>query len=163
MYNYQDKELKIINFIQDFGCCTKEQLEKLFDCNNNMIKNILHNNFISKKGNIIVHKQKSIDEKVIASIDVLCEYKNRYKSFYKNFYPISLTFLSKDNLVYYIIVTEKEDEKGIIKIIKNKPANWSCDKLILLFKDDEMIDKIESDIPYLYCTYPGVEVLSSVT
>ena len=159
MYDYQDKEIKILNFIQEFGCAYQEQIEKIFDCNKSMLKNILHSNLVNKKGNIFVHKQKNIDEKILASIDVLCKYKNRFKSFYKNFYPITITFLSTDNLVYYIIATDKEDEKGVVKLIKNKPLNWSCDKIILLLKDREIIDKIKSDIPILCCTYLPVEVV----
>lgn len=156
----KNKETKIINFIEDFGCISEEQLKKLFDCTKSEIKNILHSHFINKKGNIFVHKQKSIDKKILAAIDVLCEYKGRFKQFYKNFEPIYITFLSKSNELYNIIVSEKADEKGIIKMIRNKPSgSWNCDKLILLFEDTEMIDKIDTDIPYLYCTYPHIRII----
>lgn len=156
----KNKETKIINFIEDFGCISEEQLKTLFDCTKSEIKNILHSHFINKKGNIFVHKQKNIDKKILAAIDVLCEYKGRFKQFYKNFEPIYITFLSKSNELYNIIVSEKADEKGIIKMIKNKPSgSWNCDKLILLFEDTEMIDKIDTDIPYLYCTYPHIQII----
>lgn len=156
----KNKETKIINFIEDFGCISEEQLKTLFDCTKSEIKNVLHSHFINKKGNIFVHKQKSIDKKILAAIDVLCEYKGRFKQFYKNFEPIYITFLSKSNELYNIIVSEKADEKGIIKMIKNKPSgSWNCDKLILLFEDAEMIDKIDTDIPYLYCTYPHIRII----
>lgn len=36
---------------------------------------------------------------------------------------------------------------------------FNCDKLILLFEDTEMADKIDIDIPYLYCTYPPVKII----
>lgn len=156
----KNKETKIINFIEDFGCISEEQLKTLFDCTKSEIKNVLHSHFINKKGNIFVHKQKSIDKKILAAIDVLCEYKGRFKQFYKNFEPIYITFLSKSNELYNIIVSEKADEKGIIKMIRNKPSgSWNCDKLILLFEDTEMIDKIDTDIPYLYCIYPHIQVI----
>lgn len=155
----KNKETKLINFIEDFGCATEEQLKILFDCSKNDIKNILHSHFINRKGNIIVHKQKGIDKKVLAAIDVLCEYKGRYKQFYKNFEPIYITFFNNNEL-YNIIVSEKSDEKGIIKMLKNKPTgSWYCDKVILLFEDTEMKDNIEIDIPYLYCTYPPVQII----
>lgn len=81
----KNKETKTINFIEDFGCVTEEQLHILFDCDKNTLKNILHNNFINKKGNIIVHKQRNIVNKIFAVLDILCEYKGRYKQFYRNF------------------------------------------------------------------------------
>jgi len=62
---------------------------------------------------------------------------------------------------YNIIVSEKADEKGIVKVLNNKPSGqWNCDKLILLFEDSEMLDKIKTDIPYLYCTYPKIEIIT---
>lgn len=157
---YKDLETKIINFIEDFGCVTEEQLYTLFNCDKNILKSITHNHFINRKGNIIVHKQKKIDKKVIAVIDILCEYKGRYKQFYKNFEPVYLSFFSKKGELYNIIVTEKADEKGIVKMLNNKTnRNWDADKLILLFEDEEMFDKIEIDIPYLYCTYLPVRIV----
>ena len=156
----EDKEEKIIKFIEDFGCCKEEQLEVLFNCDKSMLKNILHNHYINRKAGVIVHKQRNIDKKIIAAIDILCEYKGRYKYFYKNFEPVYLSFLSKDNILYNIIVSEKADEKGIVKLLKNKPKeNWNCDKMILLFEDTEMIDKIDTEIPYLYCTYPEIKII----
>lgn len=157
---YKDKETKIINFIEDFGCITERQLYILFECDKSTLKNILHHHFINKKDDVFVFKQKRIDKKILAAIDVLCEYKGQYKEFYRNFNPIYLTFLKKNNELYNVIITEKADEKGIIKMLKNKPSkNWKCDKLILLFEDTEMIDKIETDMPYLYCTYPPVDIV----
>lgn len=156
----KDKETKIINFIEDFGCVSEEQLKLLFDCSKNDIKNVLHSHFINRKGNVFVHKHKNIDKKILAAIDVLCEYKGRFTQFYKNFEPIYITFLSKNNELYNIIVSEKADEKGIIKMLKNRPSgSWNCDKLILLFEDTEMIDKIETNIPYLYCTYSPIQII----
>ncbi len=158
--NIRNTETKIINFIEDFGCIKEKQLSVLFDCDKSTIKNILHTHFINKKGDVYVHKHKTIDKKILAAIDVLCEYKGRFKQFYKNFEPIYITFLSKSNELYNIIVSEKADEKGIIKMLKNKPSgSWNCDKLIILFEDTEMVDKIEIDIPYLYCTYSPVQIV----
>ena len=135
-------------------------IKSFIDCDKNTLKTILRNHFINKKGNIIVHKQKSIDKKMLAALDVLCEYKSKYKQFYKNFEPIYISFLTKGNILYNIIVSEKADEKGIIKMLKNKPeGHWSCDKLILVFEDTEMYEHIDIDIPYLYCTYPPVEIV----
>lgn len=157
---YKDTETKIINFLEDFGCCREEQLKVLFNCDKSNIKNILHSHFINKKGDIFIHKQRNIDKKTLAAIDVLCEYKSRFKQFYKNFEPIYLSFITKDNLIYNVVVADKDDEKGIVKLLKNKPSgSWNCDKLILLFEDKEMIEEIDMDIPYLYCTYFPIEVI----
>ena len=88
----------------------------------------------------------------------MCEYKGRYKYFYKNFEPIYISFLGKNNELYDIIVTEKADERGVIKLLKNK-TNWNADKIILLFEDTEMLNKIDINIPYLYCTYPSIKIV----
>ena len=158
--NIKDTETKIINFIEDFGCISEEQIKTLFECDKSVLKNILHTHFINKKGKVYVHKQKDVDKKILAAIDVLCEYKGRFKEFYKNFEPIYLSFLTKDNQIYNVIVSEKADEKGIVNKLKNKPSgSWHCDKLILLFEDTEMVNNIETDIPYLYCTYPPIEIV----
>ena len=42
-------ELKIINFIQDFGCATLKQLQILFNRPHDNFKNILSSNIISQK------------------------------------------------------------------------------------------------------------------
>lgn len=42
-------ELKIINFIQDFGCVTLKQLQILFNRPNDNFKNILSSNIIRVK------------------------------------------------------------------------------------------------------------------
>ncbi len=41
-------KLKIINFIQDFGCARLSHLPILYDDKNNNFKNILDNMYISK-------------------------------------------------------------------------------------------------------------------
>ena len=44
--------LKVINFLQDFGCAKLEQLQKLFDAPKDNFKDILNKNIVSKKGDI---------------------------------------------------------------------------------------------------------------
>ena len=97
-------ELKIINFIQDFGCATLKQLQILFNKPHDNFKNILSNNIISKKGDIFVYNTARIDMKTIYALDILCKYKNRYRYFHRGFDPVYITFLSKENLLYNIIV-----------------------------------------------------------
>ena len=46
--------LKIINFLQDFGCTKLEHLQILFDNTDNNFKSILKSNVITKKGDIFV-------------------------------------------------------------------------------------------------------------
>ena len=43
-----DDNLKIINFLQDFGCAKLEHLQKLFGRKNNNFKSILSGNMISR-------------------------------------------------------------------------------------------------------------------
>ena len=157
--NNKEKENKIINFLQDFGCSTKEQLIKIFG-NNIDFKYILETGNVSRKGEIYVHNLKSIDKKMISALEVLCSYKGRYKQFHTNFDPVYITFLTNDNLLYLIIVTDKNNEKGVLKLLKNTEfAIQDADKLILLFEDLDMYSKIECKIYYLYCTYPPIRIV----
>ena len=132
-------ENKIINFLQDFGCSTQEQLIKLYG-NNIDFKYILGTGNVSKKGNIYVHNLKAIDKKMINALDVLCSYKGRFKQFHTNFEPIYVTFLTKNNLLYHIIVSDKNDEKGVLKLLKDSEHYIrEADRLILLFEDQSRL------------------------
>lgn len=154
-------DLKIINFIQDFGCATLKQLQILFNRPNDNLKNILSSNVISKKNDIFVHNTATIDMKMICALEILCKYKNRFKYFHKGFEPVYITFLSKDNLLYNIIVSDKNNEQGVVKLLKIKsPMLSEADKLILLFEDENCFEKIESETPYIYCTYPEIKIVS---
>lgn len=154
-------KLKVINFLQDFGCATLEQLQILFDDKNNNFKNILTENVISKKDNVFVHNRSKIDNKMLAAIDVLCKYKGKFIKFYRNYDPIYITFLTKDNTMYHIIVAGEENENGVVKIINSYPLSIpKADKLILLFKNECELGNIDCDIPFLYCTYPALKVIN---
>lgn len=154
-------DLKIINFIQDFGCATLKQLQILFNRPNDNLKNILSSNVISRKNDIFVHNTATIDMKTIYALEILCKYKNRFKYFHKGFEPVYITFLSKDNLLYNIIVSDKNNELGVVKLLRIKsPMLSEADKLILLFEDENCFEKIESETPYIYCTYPEIKIVS---
>lgn len=154
-------KLKVINFLQDFGCATLEQLQILFNDKNYNFKNILTENVISKKDNVFVHNRSKIDNKMLAAIDALCKYKGKFIKFYKNYEPIYITFLTKDNTMYHIIVADEENEKGVVKIINSYPLTIpKADKLILLFKNELELENIDCDIPFLYCTYPKMQILN---
>lgn len=154
-------DLKIINFIQDFGCATLKQLQILFNRPNDNLKNILSSNVISRKNDIFVHNTATIDMKMICALEILCKYNNRFKYFHKGFEPVYITFLSKDNLLYNIIVSDKNNEQGVVKLLKMKsPMLSESDKLILLFEDENCFEKIESETPYIYCTYPEIKIVS---
>lgn len=154
-------KLKVINFLQDFGCATLEQLQILFDDKHNNFKDILDRNVVSKKGDIFVHNTKKIDMKMLSAIDALCKYKGKYIKFYKNYEPIYITFITKDNTMYHIIVADEENEKGVVKIINSYPLSIpKADKLILLFKNELELENIDCEIPFLYCTYPNLKVIN---
>ena len=156
-----DDKLKVINFLQDFGCATLKQLQILFNKPNDNFKNILSNNVISKKGDIFVHNTATIDIKMIYTIDILCKYKNRFKYFHKGFDTVYITFLSKENLLYNIIVTDKASEKGILKLLKiNSPSIPEADRLILLFQDDSCLNNIICNTQFAYCVYPDMKILN---
>lgn len=116
-------KLKVINFLQDFGCAKLEHLQILFNSNNDNFKSILNSSMVSKKGDIFVHNTKKIDEQMLIALDILCKYKNRLSQFYLGYNPIAITFLTKDNCMYHIIVADEDNKKGIVKI-ENSSKIW---------------------------------------
>lgn len=155
-------KLKVINFLQDFGCAKLNQLQiLLYNDENNNFKNVLNGNIVSKKGDIFVHNTKKINDKMLIALDILCKYKNRFVKFYQGYEPVFITFLTKDNLMYHIIVADEENQKGVVKIINSYPISLpKADRLILAFPNGEQLENIECEIPFLYSTYPGLEVLN---
>ena len=144
MYNKE----KVINFLQDFGAARIDQLQKLFNKYNNNFRDILSSNMVSKKGDIFIHNTKKIDENMLVALDILCRYKNRFKTFHRNNFPIYITFLTKDNLLYHIIVADEGNKKGIIKLVNSPLCLPKADRLILAFPDREDVEKIITDIPF---------------
>lgn len=57
-----EDRLKVINFLQDFGCTKLSHLQKLFGNENDNFKNILYNNMVSKKViySFIIHEKLMI-------------------------------------------------------------------------------------------------------
>lgn len=160
MIKIKEKDKKIINFLQDFGSAKLEHLQRLFDEYNNNFKNILSSNIISKKGNIFVHNTQKIDENMLVALDILCRYKGRFVTFHKGNFPVYITFLTKENLLYHIIVADEGNKKGIIKLINSYTSIPKADRLILAFPNSEDINKINCDVPFLYCTYPNLDVVN---
>ena len=153
--------LKIINFLQDFGCARINQLQILYDDKNNSFKSILTSNMVSRKGDILVHNTKKINEKMLIALDILCKYKNRFVKFYQGYDPILITFLTGENLLYHIIVADENNKKGIVKLVNSYPLSLpKADRLILAFPDSGELQNIDCDIPFLYTSYPDLEVLN---
>ena len=154
-------DLKVINFLQDFGCARLEHLQKLFCNENNNFKNILSSNMVSKKGDVFVHNTKRINEKMLVALDILCKYKDRLSKYYIGYDPVLITFLTKDNTMYHIIVADEDNKKGIVKIINSYPLSLpKVDKLILAFPDDGELNNIYCSVPFLYCTYPELRIIN---
>ena len=153
--------LKIENFLQDFGCARLEHLQILYGEKNNNFKSILRSNNISKKDNIFVHNTRTINKKMLVALDILCEYKKRkrLKRYYLGYDPVIISFLSNEHLLYHIIVATDEQKKGIVKKVNSYPLSIpKADKLILAFPDVSELENIECNIPFLYCTYPRLEI-----
>lgn len=156
-------KLKVINFLQDFGCARLEHLQILFDSKSDNFKSLLNGNMVSKKNDIFVHNTRRIDESMLIALDILCKYKlrNSLYRFRNGIDPVNISFLTKDNLVYHIIVANEENKKGVVKKINSYPLSIpKADKLILAFPDKEYLKNIECKIPFLYCTYPGYEIIN---
>ena len=154
-------KIKVMNFIQDFGCSRLNQLQILFEDKNNNFKNVLDSNMVSKKGDIFVHNTKRINDRMLIALDILCKYKHRLSNYYLGYDPIMISFLSKDNLLYHIIVADEENKRGIVKLVNSYPLSLPrADRLILAFPDGGELENIDCEIPFLYSTYPGLEVLN---
>ena len=152
---------KVLNFIQDFGCAKIEHLQILFNDKNNNFKNVLESNMVSKKGDIFVHNTKKIDNKILIALDILCKYKTKLSQYYLGYDPVIITFLTKDNTMYHIIVADENNKKGIVKLVNAYPLSLpKADRLILAFPDGEELENIDCDIPFLYCTYPDLVVIN---
>lgn len=155
---------KVINFLQDFGCAKLEQLQILFQSEKDNFKSILVGNIISKKDDIFVHNTKRIDNTMLIALDILCKYKEqkRLLRYYKGYNPVSISFLTTENLLYHIIVAENENRNSIVKLVNSYPiAIPKADKLILAFPNVEDMNSISCDIPFLYTSYPKLEVLNN--
>lgn len=143
---------------------TLKQLQVLYNKPNDNFKDILTGNFVSKKGDIFIHNNAELNMKTINVLNVLCRYKGRFKQFHKGYDPVYITFLTKDNVLYNVIVTDKNSEQGVLKLLKvNSPIIPEADKFILLFQDDLCFDNIECKTPFAYCVYPELTEISKAS
>lgn len=116
---------------------------------------------ISKKDDIFVHNTRKIDNKMLVALDVLCKFKYKLSNFYAGYNPVIITFLSTTNELYHIIVADKENQKGIVKLVNTYPFSLpKADKLILMFPDGNELENIDCEIPFIYSTYPEMEILN---
>ena len=91
---------------------------------------------VSKKGDIFVHNTKKIDNKLLIVLDILCKYKTKLSQYYLGYYPVIITFLTKYNTMYHIIVADENNKKGIVKLVNAYPLSLpKADRLILVFPD----------------------------
>ena len=98
---------------------------------------------------------------MLVALDILCEYKKRKRlnRYYLGYDPVIISFLSNEHLLYHIIVATDEQKKGIVKKVNSYPLSIpKADKLILAFPDVSELENIECNIPFLYCTYPRLEI-----
>lgn len=154
-------KLEILNFLQDFGCAKLYHLQSLCGDDKDNFKYLLNNTIVSKKGDIFVHNTKSINNKMLIALDVLCKFKNRISKFYIGYDPILITFLTKENFLYHIIVADEDNSKGVIKLVNSCSVSLpQADKLILAFPNKEAIKNIDCEIPFLFCVYPHLEIIN---
>lgn len=154
-------KLKVINFLQDFGCAKLNQLQILFDSKNNNFKEILNNSMVSKKGDIFVHNTRKINDTMLIALDILCKYKNRLVKYFIGYDPVVITFITKEGWKYHIIIANEENQKAIVKIVNSYPLSLpKADRLILAFSSREELENINCSLPFLYTTYPELEVIN---
>jgi len=53
-----NEKIKVISFLQNFGCATLKQLQVLYNKPNNNFKGILTSNLVSKKDDIFIHNNE---------------------------------------------------------------------------------------------------------
>lgn len=154
------KQEDVIRFLSIFSCATIKQLKTIVKCSDKDIEYLIKNKYVKMKRNILIHKTKIYDERMIVAIDILIQYK--YSKIFKGKYPVMITFWNdKDNKIYDIVVTKKVDEQAILKIL-NKIC--TADKIIILFQDLEMLEYIHSiGKPLLYCTYFPVKPIQLIS
>ena len=151
---------KVIDFIQEFGCAKLEHLQILFNEKNNSFNQILNNNMISKKDGVFIHNTRRLDNNMLIALDALCQYKDSLVSQYTGFFPVYIKFLTKENETYGIIVADEETRSGVVKALNSDPPMIpAVDKLILLFPDSEDYNKINCEKPFMYATYPDMEII----
>lgn len=154
-------KLKVMNFLQDFGCARLEHLKIIFEDKNNSFKSILDKKMVSQKGDVFVHNTRVIDNSMLIALDALCKFKGRYSNFYIGYGPVLISFITKDNLKYHIIVADEDNKKGIVKIVNDYPMSLpKADRLILIFPNRSELENIECDIPFLYAIYPGMQIIN---
>ena len=61
--------------------------------------------------------KEELNMKTINALNVLCRYKGRFKQFHKGYDPVYITFLTKENILYNVIVTDKNNEQGVLKLL----------------------------------------------
>ena len=64
----KDIETKIINFIEDFGCITEEQLKVLFNCDKSTIKNILISFVFAGIPLVLILKQPDLSTTIVTAV-----------------------------------------------------------------------------------------------
>lgn len=147
--------------LQNFGCARLKHLQILFGDKYNNYKINLSSNMISKKDDIFVHNTRKIDNKMLVALDVLCKFKYKLSNFYAGYNPVIITFLSTTNELYHIIVADKENQKEIVKLVNTYPFSLpKADKLILMFPGGNELENIDCEIPFIYSTYPEMEILN---
>ena len=155
--------IKVLNFLQDFGCAKLEQLQTLFEDEDYNFSNLLYDNMVSKKGDIFIHTTKRINERMLIALDILCKFKPRLINYWLGHIPVCISFITEDNVKYHIIVADDENRDGIIRLVNSVPLPFEmADKLILCFNNREDINNIKCDIPFLYCVYPELSIIHKV-
>ena len=56
-------------------------------------------------------------EKMISVHDILCKYEQKLFRYEKGADPVCITFITKTNALYNIVITDKENELRIIKLL----------------------------------------------
>ena len=157
MYRNQEN---VIKFLSVFGCGRVDQIKKIVKCTDQDIQYLIKDKKVNiKKGNVLIHKKKLYEERMILALDALLQYK--YTRIFKGKYPVNITFFTDKN-VYDIIVTSKADEQTMAKVLNTITDN---DRIIMLFQDLDMLDyirNINKEKVILYCTYPPVKAVELI-
>lgn len=63
-------------------------------------------------------------------------------------------------MLYNIIATDKENEQGVLKLLRiESPIIPEVDRLILLFRDEVCFNEEQCSTPFVYCIYPELKIV----
>lgn len=153
-----EKQNKILKLLWQFQSLREEHIIKLCNCRTNDIDLLLAQKALvrDKDTNIIRYKGKQVNNRNIATFDVVMEYLDRSPEIQKGNRPVNVTMKTK--YTTYDIIAIKEDE--VDNLYQNIDSISSADKIIIIIQTKNYIKKtINTKRECCICTFPPIEIV----